>query len=1070
MPADTRTPHEFLSDEGKKLTKLKIGGRVFLVTFILMLAGVTVASMISSFVFIEAMRDEMDFTLSATTSALGGELNMTFDNMRTRIFGQTLIDMEEMTELIEQNDLQELDKRMRMYLRLSGFDTLTLTDARGVVLCRPHTPNLIGDNISNKGYVQPTLRGQEAQVIEKGTTIELGFFYGMPIMKGDKIIGSLVAGINAENAAFIDYLADIYRAEVTFFYGDQRINTTLRKNGQRIVGTKTTPAVVEAVLNKGESYYGTLTLENGNRLRTLYKPFIFNEKRVGILAAGVSTHFLEYTIWTAVRRVTGSAVVFLLLAMGASYVFAKNITRLSSEKTKQEIFLNLLMKNTPDAILILDTDENLIDCSDVFLCRSWGDKPKKAGSGTFSQVMENLLNAEEIEQLRKIFAEAMRDKKSISLDKVIDFHQEDVLRSYTVRFSPIFDTDGATLGCVIMFHDLTDLQMAQHAEAALQAKSVFLANISHEIRTPLNAVIGLSSIELRNTLPQETHENLEKIYRSSGTLLNIINDILDISKIESGKFEIIPAEYDFANMISDTLHLNIVRLASKPVTFEPHVDDTIPTRLYGDELRVKQILNNILSNAFKYTQKGKVTLDISWERRENDAFFSFSVTDTGIGIKKEDIGKLFLEYNQLNTKAHHKIEGTGLGLSICKNLVDMMGGLVEVESEYGKGSRFTVRICQGIVDFTPIGQETALNLKTFRLIEHRGLKELVRTPMPYGKVLLVDDVVTNLDVAKGLMAPYGLTIHCATDGRQAIELVQEGKNRYDVIFMDHMMPGMDGTEVVRVIREEIGTEYAKTVPIIALTANATVGNEAMFLKSGFQAYLPKPIDVMLLDALLNEWIRDKRDQEAQEAQKAQEPKTRAEADLWIEGLSIEGLNAAAGCLRFGGENAYKEILRSYALYTPELLDKLRQVDEETLPDYVIAVHGLKGSSYGICAEKIGKMAEALELAAKNGDIATVKAKNGDLLREIESLFSDLRFLCEMSSEDEIESIERRSAPDASLLMELRQHCAHYDLAGMERILSELERYTYESQGELVEWLRKQVDDLEYERILERLGT
>jgi CheY-like chemotaxis protein len=478
-------------------------------------------------------------------------------------------------------------------------------------------------------------------------------------------------------------------------------------------------------------------------------------------------------------------------------------------------------------------------------------------------------------------------------------------------------------------------------------------------------------------------------------------------------------------------------------------------------------------------------LEVSCERQGEDACLSFSVSDTGIGIKKEDIGKLFLEYNQLTARTHRQIEGTGLGLAICKNLIDLMGGTVSVESEYGKGSCFTVKIRQGIVDSVPIGWQTVQNLKTFRLMKPRGVKKFVRTPMPYGKVLVVDDVVTNLDVAKGLMSPYGLTIHCVSGAKQAIGLVQEGKNVYDVIFMDHMMPEIDGIEAVRIIREEIGTEYAKTVPIVALTANAIVGNEAMFLGKGFQAFLPKPIDVTLLDSLLNEWIRDKRGQETPAERK--EPKIEVVGDtlsglrtegldigsLDIESLDIEGLDVEAGCSRFGGERPYWEVLRSYATHTPELLNKLREVAEETLPEYAIAVHGLKGSSYGICADRVGKMAEALEFAAKNGDIVTVRGKNGDLLREAESLLSNLRSLLrslwkETPSEGERGNAERRSAPDASLLGELREHCARYDIAGMESVLLELEKYTYDSQDELVAWLRKQVDDLEYGEILERL--
>jgi CheY-like chemotaxis protein/anti-sigma regulatory factor (Ser/Thr protein kinase) len=512
------------------------------------------------------------------------------------------------------------------------------------------------------------------------------------------------------------------------------------------------------------------------------------------------------------------------------------------------------------------------------------------------------------------------------------------------------------------------------------------------------------------------------------------------------------------------------------VVFEPRVDENIPKRLRGDELRVKQILNNLLSNAFKYTQKGKVVLRVTCERRKGHACLVFAVSDTGIGIKKEDLGKLFLEYNQLSTQASRKIEGTGLGLSICKNLVKLMNGTIEVESEYGKGSCFTVRIRQEIVDSTPIGLEMAQNLKTFRLMEDHKVKELVRTPMPYGKVLVVDDVVTNLDVAKGLMTPYGLTVHCTSNGKQAIELVREGKHIYDAIFMDHMMPGMDGIETVQVIRSEIGTEYAKTVPVIALTANAIAGNEAMFLENGFQAYLPKPIDVTLLDSLLNQWVRDRRSRQTpertEETEGPKEPEAK-DAGTFAE-LQVEGLNAQKGRSRFGGKEGYLQVLRSYEIHTPELLDKLRGVKEETLPGYAIAVHGLKGSSYGICADEVGKMAEDLEFAAKRGDIAAVRAKNGDLIHAAEALLSNLRFLWKetresgVGNEDESGAKHKKSAPDPSLLRELRECCARYDLAGMEKVLSEMERYTYESQGGLVEWLREQADGLEYGQILQRL--
>jgi CheY-like chemotaxis protein/two-component sensor histidine kinase len=602
------------------------------------------------------------------------------------------------------------------------------------------------------------------------------------------------------------------------------------------------------------------------------------------------------------------------------------------------------------------------------------------------------------------------------------------------------------------------------AEDAAQARAAFIAKMSHEIRTPMNAIMGLSEAELRNDLPDETHDNVEKIYNSGATLLSIINDILDISKIDSGNFDIVPAEYDFANLISDTIHQNVVRIAGKPIKFEPSVDDTVPCKLFGDEVRLKQIMNNLLSNAFKYTKEGSVWMTVAGARHGSEIQLTLSVKDTGIGIKPEDLGSVFGEYTQFDKLANRKIEGTGLGLAICKKLVDLMGGTIEVKSEYGRGSVFTVTLRQGIIDETPIGAETAQGLRTFRLQENRHARTLADAPMPYGKVLVVDDVVTNLEVARALMRPYGLTVHCLDGGRQAVETVRRGKIEYDVIFMDHMMPGVDGLEAVRMIRG-IGTDYAANVPIIALTANALVGNEDMFLKNGFQGFVSKPIDVLKLDAILNKWIRDPHDKTAGETRTYEEfvaprPDTAAE-------LSIEGVDVEEGAARMGSVKIYMDILETYVKQTSRILDEIRTVDANTLGDYAISVHGVKGASRGISANALGASAEFLERAAKSGDFETVAANNDNFVAEARKLIDNISAALAERRRGEPPK-EAADEPDRGALRRLLEASKNFDSDAMRDVIAQLNKYSYANHGELVQWLTEQTDNLEYGAVADRL--
>jgi PAS domain S-box-containing protein len=569
-----------------------------------------------------------------------------------------------------------------------------------------------------------------------------------------------------------------------------------------------------------------------------------------------------------------------------------------------------------------------------------------------------------IDNIEKTFHEGSQDWQSEVGDVIFHSHT-----------TPLHDNDGILMGVVGSSYDVTELvRLHQELEAAVEAaesanisKSSFLARMSHEIRTPLNAVLGIAEIQLQNlSLKQDVKEAFARIFNSGSLLLGIINDILDISKIEAGKLELLPDRYDVLSMINDTVFLNMIRYENKPVEFILNVDENIPSALYGDELRIKQILNNILSNAFKYTDEGEVELAVNAQYEGDTVVVIFSVRDTGQGMTGDQLGKLFNAYSRFNRESSRKTEGTGLGMVITRNLVQLMNGEIFAESEAGKGSRFTVRLPQGKINDAVLGGEAVEKLRQFRLNYETKTKNIhiVREAIPYGKVLVVDDMDMNLYVTKGLLSLYGLQIDTALSGYEAIDKIK--LNDYDLVFMDHMMPGMDGIETIREIRK-LGAKYEK-LPVIALTANAVSGVKEMFLDAGFGGFLSKPIPTQELDEIIKKWLSPDK---LKPGAKAEAEDTNEIHDHFLDTIGKTGeIDPGIGLGNLlGDKGKYHSTL---SMFHKKIMSECKGMsallDIRDLKRLKISVHAMKAMLAIIGAHGLSEAALELEMAAQNNDV------------------------------------------------------------------------------------------------------
>jgi len=575
---------------------------------------------------------------------------------------------------------------------------------------------------------------------------------------------------------------------------------------------------------------------------------------------------------------------------------------------------------------------------------------------------------------------------------------------------------------------IAEMRRAEIAEESSKAKSDFLAKMSHEIRTPMNAILGITEIQLQdNTLPLVTREALERIYNSGDLLLGIINDILDLSKIEAGKLELSVSSYDIASLIHDTVKLNIMRYDSKPIEFKLIVDDNVPSNLIGDELRIKQILNNLLSNAFKYTQEGQIELIMSCEQLSEGEGISliFRVSDTGQGMTAEQVRKLGDKFSRFNMEANRKTEGTGLGMNITRNLIQLMKGDIFVESTPGMGSTFTVRLPQGVINQDIIGKELAGNLMKLNLKNTTKMRnaQISQEFMPYGRVLVIDDVETNLYVARGLMAPYGISIDTALSGFEAVDKIREGGS-YDIIFMDHMMPRMDGIEATKLIRS-LG--YVK--PIVALTANALAGQAEMFITNGFDDFISKPIDIRQLNNVLNKMIRDK-----------QTP------DVLEEARRQKNSIYAAGGHNIAIDSQLAEFFVRDAKKAVSTLDAICQNNcrrGDDIPAFIINVHAMKSALANVGESDLSNKASELEQAGREQNINLILSSLPAFLESLNKVIENLKPADEETTEDTPPAMD--SADNAFLqekLMEIQMACASYDKKSAKSALSALKQRTW----------------------------
>ncbi len=686
---------------------------------------------------------------------------------------------------------------------------------------------------------------------------------------------------------------------------------------------------------------------------------------------------------------------------------------------------------------------------------------------------------------RFLFLNSMADKIITSINKEQGYSTDDKIYAFIQGSQDFFDwkdrhyqveetvlKDNELIqGYMMTIVDVTKIIEQNHlmkrlvlqTEDANRAKTNFVSNMSHEIRTPMNSIVGITEILLRSRHSPKEQEYLLNIQSSGRVLLTIINDVLDCSKMEAGKMQLFDEPYDTCSLFHDLRISMENRIGHSGLELIYDIDQDIPCKLKGDMGRIRQVIINLVNNAIKYTEKGSVRFSVHVRQKNTDkVMLYYEVADTGIGIRKEDQKILFDAFQRVEMDRNRYVEGTGLGLTISQNLVNMMGGVIEVESEYGKGSRFFFTIEQTIIDPTPVSA-----------VNYNGQKDNVTEKeaeclfiAPEAHILLVDDNELNLVVAKELLKPLRMQIDTAENGLQAVKMVRG--SQYDLVLMDHMMPVMDGIVATKTIRELPDEKYKK-LPIIALTANAMVDARKEFLNAGMNGFVAKPIDFTRICNQLKLWLPKELVQEVP-GEEAKQLLMNDISDSEIQPENPEtGFSFEEGVKHCGSKAALMKTIRIFYRTIDSKANKIEQcLKEGLISDYVIEVHALKSSALLIGAVPLSEAAKELEDYGKQGKTEVLEEKTPDVL----TLYRDLKNILRPYAEKEEDAKKEFSDGEwITALQQIHQCIEQFDLDGVDQIMEQLEEYQVpECIRESMDQLRVYVADVSLEEIMELTDT